>query len=122
MITDWGSGFVTELSLRGSSGFRGLASGFRLAQSFMDDHFQVGLVAQAAFRCLEAGFGDVSGVKADGGGRNGSLLRLCEWDVLSRERATDAAAAQATFLGGFFEFRPALIFILKPPFGFFRLR
>ena len=58
---------------------RGLTRGralrfFGLAQGFVDDHLQVGLVAQAAFGGLDAGFIDVFGVEAD---VNGEIRSRC---------------------------------------------
>lgn len=58
---------------------------FGLAQGFVDDHLQVGLVAQAALGGLDAGFGDVFGVEADG--VLGSAARLAAVPIPRRPSA-----------------------------------
>src|ERR1700691_1088848 len=90
----------------------------------MNNHLEVSLIAQSALSGLDAGFGNVFGVEANGGGRSGrgGLLRFREGNTLLGEEKADAAAAKAPFFGGLLEFSGDLIFVLKPPFDFFSLR
>jgi hypothetical protein len=72
----------------------------------VNDHLQVCLVAEAAAGGLDAGFGYVLGVEADGGEGQGGAFRDC-------------ADAEAAFRTGSFEFGGEVVFLRLPPLGFF---
>ena len=96
-----------------------MRGGLRVAQGLVNNHFQIGLVAQTALGSLHPGQGDVLGVEADGGCGQG--LRLWERDALLGEEASYAATAEAPLLCGLLEFSRDQLLILKPPPGLFRL-
>jgi hypothetical protein len=61
-------GVVHRSRAQGALAGCGFTPGFSGAQSFVDDHFEVGLVAEAMLGGLDAGLGDVFRVEPDGGG------------------------------------------------------
>ena len=79
--------------LDGCLGVRGFAARLCVAQGFVDDHFKIGLVAQAALGRLDAGFGDVFGVEANCGGGDG--LRFRETESPSQQIAVSLRRGQA---------------------------
>ena len=90
---------------------------FGLALGFVEDHLQISLVAQATFGGLDAGFGDVFRIEADGGA--GQRLGLRERDAAFSREARHSATAQASLFCGFVEFIRELLAVVVPSLGFF---
>jgi hypothetical protein len=95
----------SQLNSRGSRALR--LRGFRfLREGFVDEHFEVGLILQAALFGLLAGEFDVDWVETDGCGGETTRTRL-------------RAAFEAPFGEGLNEVLIEFFPVVEPPLGFF---
>ena len=62
----------------------GFGIGFFLMQGLVDEHFEIGLIAESVVRGLGTSPGDVFGIEPNGGSRGASFARRCAAPIVAR--------------------------------------